>query len=302
MAVGRTLGWQLVRSTSFDVAPSGNGYRFRGVGYGHGVGLCVIGAGKRAARGETAGQILRAYFGDLAHDTASAATTAARAGRPTAGPHIGAPPAPRSGPPPAPPIGAAPPSAPAPATAAATPAPPAVVTARDLRLALPPDLEPERAFLIDLVRTTRAHVATRAGLNEPDTMAVTVHPTVEAFGRVTGQPWWVASSTVGAEIDLMPLAELRRRGTLESTLRQAVAHVVLDPALKTRPAWVRAGAAAYFLAPAGPERPPGARVSCPSDAELLRPVSGGAEREAFSRADRCFRRQIAQGRQWRDVR
>ncbi len=53
MAVGRTLGWQLVRSTAFEVTRTDDGYRFRGVGYGHGVGLCVVGAGKRAARGET---------------------------------------------------------------------------------------------------------------------------------------------------------------------------------------------------------------------------------------------------------
>ncbi len=65
MAVGRTLGWQLLRSTAFEVTRTSAGYRFRGVGYGHGVGLCVIGAGRRAARGESAAQILRAYFGPL---------------------------------------------------------------------------------------------------------------------------------------------------------------------------------------------------------------------------------------------
>ncbi len=54
MAVGRTLGWQIVRSTAFEVSKDGAGYRFEGVGYGHGVGLCVVGAGRRAARGETA--------------------------------------------------------------------------------------------------------------------------------------------------------------------------------------------------------------------------------------------------------
>ena len=54
MAVGRTLGWQHVRSTSFQVSRTASGYRFRGVGYGHGVGLCVVGAGRRAARGESA--------------------------------------------------------------------------------------------------------------------------------------------------------------------------------------------------------------------------------------------------------
>ena len=310
MAVGRTLGWQLVRSTAFEVSRTDDGYRFRGVGYGHGVGLCVVGAGKRAARGESSAQILRAYFGDLAQSTVGV-TTLTTAARPATGPQIGAAPvpapAPRIGAPaapqigvePVPQIGAAPaPQIGVPGSVTST-APPA---SSDIRLTLPPHEEGERAFVLELVRRTRTDVATRAGLSAPTAMAITVHATVEAFGRATGQPWWVASSTVGADIDLLPLAELRRRGTLESTLRQEVAHVVLDAELKSRPVWVREGASTYFSSPAGPPQPPGARVSCPQDAELLRPVSGGAEREAFSRADRCFRRQIAQGRTWRDVR
>ncbi len=300
MAVGRTLGWQLVRSTAFVVTRTDDGYRFRGVGYGHGVGLCVVGAGKRAARGESASQILRAYFGDLAQSTVGGATLTT-ATRPATGPQIGAAPAPRTGAPAAPQIGAAPVPHGGPPGAVSAGVP-AVAFAADVRLTLPPHEEGERAFVIDLVRRTRADVAARAGVSAPVAMAVTVHATVEAFGRATGQPWWVASSTVGAEIEVLPLAELRRRGTLESTVRQEVAHVVLDAALQSRPMWVREGAAIYFSSPAGPPQPPGARVSCPKDAELLRPVSGGAEREAFSRADRCFRRQIARGRTWRDVR
>ena len=41
------------------------GYRFKGSGYGHGVGLCVIGAGRRAGSGATADQILKFYFPGL---------------------------------------------------------------------------------------------------------------------------------------------------------------------------------------------------------------------------------------------
>ncbi len=303
MAVGRTLGWQLVRSTAFDVTRTGGGYRFRGVGYGHGVGLCVVGAGKRAARGESAAQILRAYFGDLAQGTVGGATLATAA-RPATGPPSGAiadpVPPPGIGAPAAPRIGATP--VPQRAPPGSVPAALPSAAASDIRLTLPRHEEGDRAFVLDLVRRTRVEVARRAGIAAPATMAITVHDTVEAFGRATGQPWWVASSIVGSDIDLLPLAELRRRGTLESTVRHEVSHVVLDPALQARPVWVREGASIYFSSPEAPPQAPGARVSCPKDAELLRPVSGGAEREAFSRADRCFRRQIAEGRTWRDVR
>ena len=273
MAVGRTLGWQLVRSTAFDLLRADGGYRFNGVGYGHGVGLCVVGAGRRAARGESATQILRAYFGTLAQSSVGVVmTTALTASTPV----IAAP--------------------------ATVPPPPPLAAARDITLVLPAGEERDRDYLTALARRARTDVATRAGVADAATVSITVHPTVEAFGRATGQPWWVASSTVGMAIDLLPLEELRRRGTLESTVRQEVAHVVLDDMLRTRPAWVREGASIYFSSAEMPPSPPGARVSCPSDAELLRPVSGGAEREAFSRADRCFRRQVAQGRTWRDVR
>ena len=65
LALGRVAGWQLVKSTAFDVQRTGTGYRFRGRGYGHGVGLCVVGAGARALRGESMDAILKFYFPSL---------------------------------------------------------------------------------------------------------------------------------------------------------------------------------------------------------------------------------------------
>jgi stage II sporulation protein D len=56
------LGFAELRSTAFTLERVGDRLRFEGRGYGHGVGLCVVGAGRRAARGETAEAILRVYF------------------------------------------------------------------------------------------------------------------------------------------------------------------------------------------------------------------------------------------------
>ena len=271
MAVGRTLGWQWLRSTSFEVTRTAAGYRFRGVGYGHGVGLCVIGAGHRAARGESAADILRAYFGTLTiSGTAPLDTT---------------PPVVQEAPRPLPP------AAPAPASS-------------DIRLALPAAEERDRAAVLGFVRRARTEIAERAGVPEPKGLTITVHPTVESFGRATGQPWWVAAATVGRTIDLLPITVLRQRGSLESTLRHEVAHVVVDPAVSTRPAWVREGLALHFAAApaASAATVPDGRVACPSDAELLRPVSAGAQREAYSRAERCVRRALASGKRWNDLR
>jgi len=56
------LGFAELRSTAFTMERTGDRLRFEGRGYGHGVGLCVVGAGRRAARGETAEAILHHYF------------------------------------------------------------------------------------------------------------------------------------------------------------------------------------------------------------------------------------------------
>jgi len=271
MAVGRTLGWQWLRSTAFEVTRTAAGYRFRGVGFGHGVGLCVIGAGRRAARGESAAQILRAYFGDLAISDGPPAETPAV-------------------------VEATPPRPVPPAAPVAPGADP------DIKLALPAAEERERAAITGLVRRVRADIAARAGVGEPRGLTITVHPTVESFGRATGQPWWVAGATAGRAIDLLPIATLRQRGILESTLRHELAHVVVDLALASRPVWVREGVAMLFAAGDTPVAVDGGRVRCPSNVELLRPITAGAHREAYSRAERCVRRAIAGGTRWTEIR
>ena len=65
MVVGRTLGWHLLKSADFTVRQTSAGYRFDGKGFGHGVGLCVLGSVRRAEQGDSARDILRAYFPGL---------------------------------------------------------------------------------------------------------------------------------------------------------------------------------------------------------------------------------------------
>jgi stage II sporulation protein D len=65
MAAGRVLGWQVVKSTRFDVARTGNGYVLTGTGLGHGVGLCARGAAARAGTGASRDAILAAYYPGL---------------------------------------------------------------------------------------------------------------------------------------------------------------------------------------------------------------------------------------------
>src|SRR5262249_35915860 len=65
VAVGRSLGWQYIKSTTFELTRRSASYHFSGHGYGHGVGMCVIGSVKMAADGRSAAEILAKYFPGL---------------------------------------------------------------------------------------------------------------------------------------------------------------------------------------------------------------------------------------------
>src|SRR5207245_1298069 len=60
--VGRALGWNLLKSSRFEIAHSGSNFVFRGSGFGHGLGLCQEGAHVMAQRGARYQQILTKYF------------------------------------------------------------------------------------------------------------------------------------------------------------------------------------------------------------------------------------------------
>jgi stage II sporulation protein D len=271
--VGRTLGWLLVKSAAFEMERRGDVYYFEGHGYGHGVGMCVIGSVNLAARGQTATQILNRYFPGL--DIV--------------------------------PLGP-----PAPAVVFARTPPRAVVSAviaapSPVMLALPDDDEGDRTAIERLALRARDEIAKALGVAAPLRVTVRFHPTTQSYERATGQSWFTSGAIVGGEVHLLPLAVLRDRGVLERTIRQEFVHVMIDGALKNRPAWVREGAAVYFAGQrqesADSESPfrPRSRPSCPDDVELLQPVSAGSLSNAHTRAVLCFARQAGDGKSWRDV-
>jgi stage II sporulation protein D len=81
-AAGRTLGWLSIKSTAFDLRRDGDIYHFSGHGFGHGVGLCVLGSVKLASSGASAGAILHRYFpGLVISSTEPRVTSTTSAGR-----------------------------------------------------------------------------------------------------------------------------------------------------------------------------------------------------------------------------
>ena len=286
VVVGRTLGWQHIKSTSFELRRQGARgargvrgvrgvvYRFGGRGSGHGVGLCVIGSTNLAARGVSAAAILAKYFpgADIASAGPRLTPDVARIG----------PDAPR-------------------------------VSTLGVLVSLPDDDEGERVAITRLTAQARDEIAGTLGVPPPAKVTLRFHPTTDDYERATGQSWFTAGAwvkdEVKAELHLLPLAVLRERGVLERTIRHELVHVMADGVLGKRPAWVREGAAIYFAGErpipgqgtVGPAVRPEPRGDCPRDDELLRPVSVGALSNAYARARSCFARQIAAGKSWRNV-
>ena len=293
--VGRTLGWLLVKSAAFEMERRGDVYHFEGHGYGHGVGMCVIGSVNLAARGQTATQILNRYYPGL--DIVSL-------GGPAAAPSaLPAPVVSSNVPPAATPraVAAAPAKSVAPLALASLAAPSPVA------LALPDDDEGERTAIEALALHARDDIARDLGVAAPSRVTVRFHPTTQSYERATGQSWFTSGAIVDGEVHLLPLAVLRDRGVLERTIRHELVHVMIDEALRNRPAWVREGAAIYFAgdrpesAEAESKFRPRSRLSCPEDLDLLQPVSAGSLSNAHVRALACFARQAGDGKSWRDV-
>src|SRR4029078_6078478 len=56
---------KLIKSTAFTVKRTGSGFQFDGPGFGHGVGLCVLGSVGRAEHGDSPKAVLAEYFPGL---------------------------------------------------------------------------------------------------------------------------------------------------------------------------------------------------------------------------------------------
>jgi SpoIID/LytB domain protein len=266
MMVARTIGPLVIKSAAFEMERrrdnSRDVYHFEGHGYGHGVGMCVIGSLNLAARGQTAAQILNRYYPGL--DIVSL---------------LGAS------------IAVAPAAPPPPVVAAA-------VVPTGIEVVLPDD-DRERSAIQSFAVRARDEIAGELGVSTPARIVVRVHPSNESFERATGHAWFTSGAFVGGELHLLPSAALRERGMFERTIRRELVHVMIDEPLADRPAWVREGAALYF---SGGRAEPSERPSCPDDLELQQPTSAGALSNAYARALACFSRQVRNGRSWKDIR
>lgn len=271
VVVGRTLGWQRVLSTAFELRRIGDVYRFTGHGWGHGVGLCVIGSMRLAAEGRGAKVILDRYFPGLTVGFFTPRVTVAPAA-----------------------------VSPSPGDRPAVVSPP-VASGSEVTVLLREGDEDEREAIVALTARARDDLAKRLGVPSLPRVTLRFHPGTDDYERATRVAWFTSTSRVDDELHFLPLAVLRDRGVLERVIRRALVRLMTDEALGGRPMWVREGAALYYAEVPTLDRDV-PRTRCPRDVELLSPVSAGALNDAYTRARACFARQIASDRPWREVR
>jgi len=260
-AFREALGTTRIRSTAFTVSRQGKSVRFTGRGYGHGVGMCVIGAGRRASRGESLEAILAQYYPNLRLTDLASGSAAPREAA-------------------APPVSSA-------------------ATVSGVTVSVPRDSKISARDLERLVVASRDSLSRTLGASTTP-VTVELHDSLDHFRLEVRRPWWVSAAVTGTTIDLAPAALLAQREGLDATVRTAMAELLMASALADRPAWVRVGGARYFSSAVRTE-PSKSNVHCPADAELMLAISAVAQREAEARAVQCFARALAKTGDWRQV-
>jgi stage II sporulation protein D len=239
--VGRALGWNLLKSSRFDVARSGSNFVFRGSGFGHGLGLCQEGAHVMATRGASYRQILQKYFPStrIGNEYSSAAADLIWGEAPRQNPDrqggvvVDAQKALPNG------RGSAWESR-------------HTLSSEDFRLNYPDRVSQREAEeLLSFLQSTRRSLTARlaaAGVKAQfPVLEIFVNETTGDFVGRTGQPSWAAAATRDNHIEIQPIEILRRRRILETTLRHELVHTVIDAVSHGRaPRWLAEGLALHL--------------------------------------------------------
>jgi len=276
LIVGRALGWQMIKSSRFEVARAGGDFVFRGSGFGHGLGLCQEGAHVMARRGMNYRQILNHYFPGARSTRATSERFSTRS-----------------------PIREA-------LVEAIYRPPEGGTTNRNKTLssehfrAIFPSSAGARAAesALRILESARADLLRRlekASLRiaEPSPFEIVIHATTADFIAATGQSGWAAGAARGRRIELQPLGLLNRRGILATTLRHELAHAVIEVLSDGRaPRWLAEGLAIHV---AGEGRSL-ARIEIKNklareelERKLARTASAAAMRELYALAYREVR-------------
>ena len=204
--VGRVLGWNVLKSSRFEVGRSGSNFIFRGSGFGHGLGLCQEGAHVMAARGASYQKILEKYFpgavvkrkvkkdggGDIVKVNVTGESKADILLNTLSYSYSG--PAGRT-------------------TSLRT----LTISSEHFRLAYPEDVDRRTTSqILNTLELTRNDYLRRASsastkVNVPR-LEIRLNESTGDFTSRTGQPWWAAAATKGNRIELQPVRNPKAAG------------------------------------------------------------------------------------------
>lgn len=239
-AVGRSLGWNRIRSDLYEVENTGTSVIFNGHGAGHGVGLCQAGAEEMAHQGKSYKQILAFYYPgtELGANAQGLAWQTRESG---------------------------------------------MFQLKSIQL----DEDTEALSLaVQILRNMQSEL----GWSLDFKVQLRVFPTLETYRNTTGQPGWIAAYTRGHVISLQPIALLKSKGILESTLRHELTHLFVESrAQATTPLWFREGLVLY-LADARQNSSPVIMSEQEMEAALEHP----ADQQSLERAYGAARAKVAQ--------
>ncbi|HEY1759580.1 MAG TPA: SpoIID/LytB domain-containing protein [Bryobacteraceae bacterium] len=137
----------------------------------------------------------------------------------------------------------------------------------------------DRAVLAAAERIERT-LAQRTHWPVPPNIELRVYPDLDTFRNATGEPGWVAAHTGGRRIDLQPVAVLRAKGALDTTLTHELAHAFVESqATPATPLWFREGFAEFLEAGRGTGSP-----KIPAEADLRQTSDAARARQAYAQA------------------
>ena len=256
--VGRRLGWNVLKSSRFEVTRSGSNFIFHGSGFGHGLGLCQEGAHVLAARGVNYQKILEKYFPGtnvVKREPKAARLSKSERGNSTTEDTevleesaeanlcvtLRTPPCPLR------------------LTSLSHHAifkKTVTISSEHFRVTYPADVDRRDVDqVLATLESARGDYLRRAsasiGVDLPS-LDIRLNDSTGDFTSRTGQPWWAAAATKGNRIELQPLPLLKRRGVLSTTLRHELAHVLIDAVSRGRaPHWLAEGFAIYLAGEGG---------------------------------------------------
>jgi stage II sporulation protein D len=239
-AIGRSLGWNRVRSDLYEIEATDSTVTFNGRGAGHGVGLCQAGAEEMARQGQTYRQILAFYYpGTQLGTTAQGLNWQKRES-----------------------------------------------AAFELLTTQPED----DAGLLNLAQQTLEAAQSEMGWKLDFKVQLRVFPSLDTYRNTTGQPGWIAAYTRGHRISLQPLAVLKQKSILDSTLRHELTHLLVEARARAdTPLWFREGLVLYLSDPEKPFAP----VAMP-ESEIESALERSANQESLERAYTAARTRVAQ--------